>query len=322
MIGHIAELTVLPAAFALDHLWGDSQRFPHPVRWMGRLIEIAEPVFRKRLADEAMAGLFFALSMIISVWLITIAVVKGMYGLHPALGWTVEALLIYFAVSVKSLRQAAEAVYGALREETLAEAKRRVAMIVGRDVEGLSRKGVIRATVETVAENLVDGVMSPVFYAAIGGAPLAMAFKMVSTLDSMVGYKTPKYVTFGKVSARMDDLANYIPARLAMPVISLAAQILFGTGRRSWHTAYREGSRHSSPNAGRPEAAFAGALAVKLGGPNSYQGKRVVKPYIGARFGPATTDHIPRACGLMTLSAFLWMLGCWVFSSLFAVLNF
>lgn len=321
MIDTIASLTILPVAFALDHLWGDSQRFPHPVRWMGRMIEIAEPVFRKRFADEAMAGLLFALSMVISVWLVTVAVVEGMYGLHPALGWMVELLLVYFALSAKSLRQAAEGVYGALREESLAEAKRRVSMIVGRDVDSLSRKGVIRATVETVAENLVDGVMSPVFYAAIGGAPLAMAFKMISTLDSMVGYKTPKYVMFGKASARMDDLANYIPARLAIPVISLAAQVLFGTGRKSWLTAFREGNRHSSPNAGRPEAAFAGALGVKLGGPNTYCGQLVDKPYIGNRFGSATTGHIPKACELMTLSAFMWTIGCWAISSLFAVLT-
>ncbi len=320
MIIDIAALTVLPTAFVLDLLLGDPQHIPHPVRWMGRFIEYAEPIFRKRMANDSRAGLAFALTMILLVWVGTVASVYGAHRIHPVLGWSIEVILIYFALSTKSLRQAATVVHGALNRDTLSEAKQRVAMIVGRDVEGLSRRGVIRATVETVAENLVDGVMSPVFYAAIGGAPMAMAFKMVSTLDSMVGYKTPLYRDFGKASARIDDLANYIPARLSMAVIAATAQILFGSGRRSWRTALREGGRHSSPNAGRPEAAFAGALALKLGGPNSYQGTLVDKPYIGTFFGTAIPDHILQACELMYLSAFLWTLGCWTFSSLCAVL--
>ena len=320
MITDIAALTVLPTAFVLDLLLGDPPRLPHPVRWMGRFIEHAEPTFRNRFANDVRAGLAFAVTMILMTWIGTVACVYCAHLVHPGLGWSIEVILVYFALSTKSLRQAATAVHRALKKGAVNAAKQRVAMIVGRDVEGLSRQGVIRATVETVAENLVDGVMSPVFYAVIGGGPLAMAFKMISTLDSMVGYKTPQYINFGKASARIDDLANYIPARFSMPVIAVAAQILFGSGRRSWRTALREGGQHSSPNAGRPEAAFAGALALKLGGPSSYHGTLVDKPFIGTLFGTAEPYHIPQACELMLLSAFLWTLGCWTCSSLYTVM--
>jgi len=181
-------------------------------------------------------------------------------------------------------------------------------MIIGRDVASLSANGVKRGCVETVAENLVDGVIAPLFFAAIGGAPLAVAYKMVNTLDSMVGYKNERYVLFGKASARMDDIANYIPARLSVPVIALAAQLLAGKGRVALTTAVAEGGNHSSPNAGYAEAAFAGVLGVRLNGPNYYSGERVDKPWLGIRFSRETDiRHIRQACDLMFLSSLLWV---------------
>jgi adenosylcobinamide-phosphate synthase len=159
--------------------------------------------------------------------------------------------------------------------------------------------------VETVAENLVDGVISPLFFAAIGGAPLAMVYKMVNTLDSMVGYKNETYEYFGKASARSDDMFNYIPARLSVPIIALATQILSGNGCRSLITAVKEGAHHASPNAGYSEAAFAGALAIRLNGPNYYNGKLVEKPFIGVKFGSTTVAHIKQACDVMMLSSLL-----------------
>jgi adenosylcobinamide-phosphate synthase len=320
MIVELAALAVLPAGMILDLLLGDPNGLPHPIRWMGRLIASLEPFFRKLVKNEFRAGLLFAVSLILFTWISSQTLVQGARAIHPILGWAMEVLLIYYALSIKSLRDAAMAVYHALKKESLREAKQRLAMIVGRDVVGLDRRGVIRATVETVAENLVDGVVSPVFYAAIGGAPLAMTFKMVNTLDSMVGYKTSQYREFGKASARIDDLANFLPARLSIPVITTASHLLFGTGKRAWRTALREGDRHSSPNAGKPEAAFAGALGLKLGGPNYYHGTLVDKPFIGTRLGVAQPLHISLACQLMTLSAFLWLLVCWTCSSLQAVI--
>jgi adenosylcobinamide-phosphate synthase len=179
-------------------------------------------------------------------------------------------------------------------------------MIVGRETQTLSAQAVTRAAIETVAENLVDGVVSPLFFAALGGAPLAMAYKMVNTLDSMVGYKNDTYRQFGKAAARIDDAANFIPARLAVPVIALAAQLLAGKGGRAFGTAWQEGGHHVSPNAGYAEAAFAGTLGVKLIGPAVYHGQRVEKPYIGKAFGDTRPSDIGRACDLMLLAALLW----------------
>jgi adenosylcobinamide-phosphate synthase len=160
--------------------------------------------------------------------------------------------------------------------------------------------------VETVAENLVDGVVSPLFYAALGGAPLAMAYKMINTLDSMIGYKNHRYRDFGKAAARIDDIANYIPARVSIPVISFAAQLIAGKGAAAFRTALTQGARHTSPNAGYSEAAFAGVLGVRLGGPGYYQGRLVSKPYLGIPRIPIQRNHIKKACHLMMLSALIW----------------
>jgi adenosylcobinamide-phosphate synthase len=199
-------------------------------------------------------------------------------------------------------------VHGCLVQGAVDQARQKIALIVGRDVDNYDGAGIARAAVETVAENLVDGVLAPLFFAAIGGAPLAMAYKMVNTLDSMVGYKSETYQQFGKAAARIADLFNYIPARLSVPIIAVVSQILLGTGQRSLITAVTEGAHHSSPNAGYAEAAFAGALAVKLNGPNYYHGKLVDKPYIGLRFGNVIPGHIKKACDLMLLSSFLGLI--------------
>jgi threonine-phosphate decarboxylase len=169
-----------------------------------------------------------------------------------------------------------------------------------------------QAAVETVGENLVDGVISPLFFAAIGGAPMAMAYKMINTLDSMVGYKNAKYKRFGKPSARIDDIANFLPSRLSIVIIAIAAQILNGKGTRSFKIAVTEGANHTSPNAGYPEAGFAGTLRVRLGGPNTYCGCLLSKPFIGASFAEADPDHIKKACDLMMLSSLVCLGILWV----------
>jgi adenosylcobinamide-phosphate synthase len=155
------------------------------------------------------------------------------------------------------------------------------------------------------------------FFAAIGGAPLAMAYKMVNTLDSMIGYKNQKYLYFGRAAAWLDDVLNYVPARLSVPIIALAAQLLAGKGARAFETAVKEGANHSSPNAGLPEAAFAGALAVKLNGPNLYNGKLVDKPHIGVRFGKTKIENIKQSCDIMMLSSILWLGIVWGINTAF-----
>ncbi|MDR2551344.1 MAG: adenosylcobinamide-phosphate synthase CbiB [Desulfobulbus sp.] len=298
----------IPAAFALDAMLGDPRWLPHPVRWMGWTIAKAEPLCRKWIADERLAGLCFALGLIVGWWGLAALVVGVGWRLHGVIGFAVETVLLFYCLSARSLGQAAMAIHRSLAKGAVDQARSEVAMIVGRDVENYQAGDIARATVETVAENVVDGVLSPLFFAAIGGAPLAVVYKMVNTLDSMVGYKNPRYLLFGRVAARIDDVANFIPARLAALLIGLAARLCPGlNARRALITAWREGSHHASPNAGYPEAAFAGALGVCLNGPNYYHGVLVDKPYIGVGLGAVEIGHIPLACRLMTRTA---LLGC------------
>ena len=307
---------VLPAAFALDMILGDPRFLPHPIRWMGSAIFRLEPAFRKLPLKPVLSGALFSVFLITGTLTIAAVIVAVAYRIDHTLGTCIEVVLIYYCISVRSLASSTEDVGDALKRDRLAEAKKKVALIVGRDVDNLDKMGVARASVETIAENLVDGVVSPLFFAILGGAPLALAYKMVNTLDSMIGYKNETYHRFGKAAARIDDVANFIPARVSVFIISLAAHILAHRGLQAFRTAMAEGANHSSPNAGYPEAAFAGALAVKLGGPNTYNSVLVSKPYIGSRFGDVESVHINKACDLMILSSLLTvvlLLGIWVF---------
>ena len=303
---------IIPAAFVLDAVVGDPQGMPHPIRWMGRAIETCEPVFRKYVNHEYLAGTLFALLMITGSWALAVLAVGGAHRLHPVAGIGLEVVLIFYSLSARSLSEAAMEIYRLLMDGRVDSARSRLAMIVGRDVAGYGTNDIARATVETVAENFVDGVLSPLVFAAIGGGPLAMAYKMVNTLDSMVGYKNERYRRFGWAAARIDDMANFIPARLSIFIISLGTRLLAaGKGRRALVTAMKDGSRHKSPNAGYPEAAFAGALGVKLNGPNYYGGVLVEKPYIGIDFGPVKVHHIKKSCELMMVAAIISLVLTW-----------
>lgn len=305
----------LPTAFALDALVGDPRFLPHPVRWMGRAIELAEPVFRKVKTTELLSGTLFACSLILGCWALAALTIGLTYRAHPVLGFVVETILLFYCFSARSLSQAGMEIHQLLAAGEVDKARSQVAMIVGRDVEHYQADDIARATVETVAENVVDGVLSPLFFAAIGGAPLALAYKMINTLDSMVGYKNPRYLLFGRAAARIDDVANFLPARLSVPLIGLAARMLSGaSGRRALATAWREGTHHASPNAGYPEAAFAGALGVRLNGPNTYGGVLVDKPYIGVGLGAVGLHHVKQACRLMTVTSLLGCLSGWLLS--------
>ena len=296
---------ILPAAFALDLIIGDPHTFPHPIRLMGNAITSAEPWFRRLRLKLTWSGTLFAVTLIALTWTITFALVSIAGLIDSGLKIIIEIIIIYYSISSKSLNDAAMDVYTSLKQNHLNEAQRKVSYIVGRDVATLTEQGVARATVETVAENFVDGVVSPLFFAAIGGAPLAMAYKMVNTLDSMTGYKNEKYIKFGMPAARIDDAANFLPARISVLFISLAAQILANRGLKAFKAALKDGRKHSSPNAGFSEAAFAGTLCVRLGGPSEYFGKIVNKPYICRHFGKICIDHIPKACELMLVASML-----------------
>lgn len=287
---------------------GDPFFLPHPIIFMGKAIEFFEPIFRKLLSNQILCGLFFAIFLIGATFFVTYGVLYICESVSILFGQIISVVLLFFTLSVKSLYNAAMAVKNALEKEGIEAGRDKVSMIVGREVKHLDQKGVVRAAIETVAENFVDGVLSPLFFALVGGVPCAMAYKMINTLDSMVGYKNDRYIEFGRASAKIDDLANYIPARASVIFIAMAA--CFFSRRRglsSLKTGFAEGRSHKSPNAGFPEAAFAGALFIKLGGSNHYHGKLVEKPYIGVDFKAPNLPQVKQACDLMLFTSFLSM---------------
>lgn len=297
---------ILAAAFILDLLAGDPRWLPHPIVWMGRAISFFEPACRKRFENPFKAGLFFAFFLIATTFALTWAVVFIAGQIHPVASAIVQTILIFYSFSTQSLYTAAMDVFKPLAKGDLTQARIKVGYIVGRQTKDLDEAGITRAACETVAENFVDGFLSPLCFALVLGAPGAMMYKMINTLDSMVGYQNDTYILFGRAAARIDDAANYIPARLSVLIISSATAILsFSRGKRAFSTALTQGRHHKSPNAGFPEAAFAGALGVRFGGPNTYHGKLVDKPYIGGAFNDPTPIHIKRACDLMILSALI-----------------
>ncbi len=296
---------VLPAAVALDLMVGDPHGWPHPVRWMGAAIARLEPRARRLPLPLTASGAILTLGLVAGTWTLSATLLLVLGWMHPTLPVIVEVLLIAWTLSVRSLYEAGITVHRAFSSGGLQAARLAVAMIVGRETAHLDREGVSRAAVESVAENLVDGVISPLFFAALGGAPLAMAFKMVNTLDSMIGYRNERYEQFGKIAARLDDAANFLPARLSVSIIAVAARLLGADAAAVMRLAWQEGRHATSPNAGYPEAAFAAGLGVRLGGPAVYHGVAVEKPYIGGRHAPARPEDIPRACALMVITSLL-----------------
>ena len=301
---------ILVAAFLLDGFLGDPRKLPHPVVGMGNAIAFFEPRFRRKMKNPLTAGIFFALFLVGAVYLLAWVSIRWAGWIHPHAGTGVQTALLFFCFSVKGLKDAAMAVAAPLSSGDLATARESVGKIVGRETQHLDPAGVTRAAVETVAENLVDGFLAPLFWAVVLGVPGALAYKMINTLDSMVGYRNDRYLLFGRASARLDDAANFIPARLSVLIIAVAAAGLPGmSGAGALRVGMSEGRRHKSPNAGFPEAAFAGALNIRLGGPSIYHGKQVDKPFIGSAFDDPDLSMVHQACRLMQASSMAGLLG-------------
>ncbi|MCX5838858.1 MAG: adenosylcobinamide-phosphate synthase CbiB [Deltaproteobacteria bacterium] len=253
-------------ALLLDLVLGDPRWLPHPVRLIGRLIAALEGPARRAIPDARLAGSVTALAVILVAALTTGAMIAIAGWIHPLLDDAVSILLLYTTLAARDLADHSIGVYRALERFDLAEARRLVSWLVGRDTERLTEAEVVRATLESIAENTVDGIIAPLFFAVIGGPAAAMAYKAASTLDSMIGYRNERYIDFGRTAAEIDDGANYIPARLAAPIIAAAAALTGGRAAAAWRIARRDGRKHMSPNAGIAEAAFAGALGIRLGG--------------------------------------------------------
>ena len=286
-------------ALLLDLALGDPRWMPHPVRLIGRLIAALEGPARRAIPDTRLAGSVTALAVILAAALTTGAMIGIAGRIHPLLEDAFSILLLYTTLAARDLADHSIGVYRALERFDLAEARRLVSWLVGRDTERLTEAEVVRAAVESVAENTVDGIIAPLFFAAIGGPAVAMAYKAVSTLDSMIGYRSERYIDFGRTAAKIDDGANYIPARLAAPIISAAAALTGGRATAAWRIARRDGRKHPSPNAGIAEAAFAGALGIRLGGVIERRGRPVNLPEIGDTIMPIACGQILAANRMM-----------------------
>lgn len=310
----MSHLLALALGFCLDLLLGDPHWMPHPVRWMGRLISGLEPPLRRLFPESDRGRLAGGTALTVLVvglsgglaWLLLR--VCGL--LSPWLALGAETVMCYQLLAAKSLRTESMKVYRALKEGTLEEGRRAVAMIVGRDTDRLDQAGVARAAVETVAENASDGVIAPLLFLALGGGPLGMAYKAVNTLDSMVGYRNDRYLYFGRPSARLDDAVNFLPARLAGVLMCLGAALAGFSGREAFRIFRRDRHNHKSPNSAQTEAACAGALGIQLGGANYYFGALVEKPSIGDDTRPVEPEDIPRANRIMYAAAGLALAVC------------
>ena len=275
------EYQVIIAAILLDLLIGDPRWVPHPVVYMGKLITVLEKWLRRMVRNQMIGGtLLLVLTVGISCGVAAVLLFLA-YSINILLGFGVSIILSWSCIAARSLHRESRLVADALGRGDLAAARKYLSSIVGRDTAELDEADIWRATIETVAENSSDGVIAPLFYLILGGPVLAIAYKAVNTLDSMVGYKNERYIEFGRASARFDDLANFIPARITGFLMVAAAPLLGLSARDAWRIMRRDGRNHSSPNSGIPEAAVAGALGVRLGGTNVYDGKPVTKPTIG-----------------------------------------
>jgi len=299
------------AAYLLDLIFGDPPSLPHPVKGIGWLIKKLEGPFRSIVKNERIAGTIFACVIIISIWLMTFVLTQAAYFFNNYLGAVISTIIIYTALSVKDLGVESLAVFDALKEDDLKKARMSLSKIVGRDTANLDEREIIRAAVETIAENTVDGIISPLFYAFLGGASLAMAYKAVNTLDSMVGYKNKRYINFGRAAAKIDDIANFIPARLSVIFLTLASWISGCNLIKTWNIIIRDGRKNPSPNSGLPEAAAAGAFGVRLGGLNYYNSVAVLKPLIGDNINVLEPGHIKDSIRISYISSALFLI-VWV----------
>lgn len=292
-------------AFGLDLLLGDPPYSWHPARLLGRLIQSGEPGFRARFKSERMAGLSLVLFVTSISWIATWFVCELAGQVHPFLKSTLTVYFLYSAISITDLQKEARSVYTCLVNKKLEQARQNLSRIVGRDTQNLDESEIVRGTVETVAESFVDGILAPLFYAAIGGAPLAIAYKAVNTLDSMIGHKTLRYREFGFWAARLDEIVNWVPARISWFLIGIGSLFINGRYLEAWRVGWKAGAARSFHNGVVPEAAFAGALGVQLGGVNEYQGQKVETPKLGYPMHPLSRNDIRLSWRLMKAGAWV-----------------
>ena len=300
---------LLPAVYFVDQAVGDPEWFPHPVRFMGCAITKGENLLRQPEQSELsalLAGTVLTGALVTASYSVTRWVIAEAYARSRILGWLTEVVLGWTCLASRNLQDEACSVLVALDAGDIVLARQRLARIVGRDTQQLDVHEISRAVVETVAESASDGIIAPLFYMSLGGVPLAMTYKAVNTLDSMIGHTDEKYFYFGKAAARLDDAANYLPARLTALAVVAVSPLVDGNPLGAWQVWLQDGSKHKSPNAGQPESAMAGALRVQLGGNNTYAGEVLPAEKIGAKFpAPQPAD----ACKAIRIVSVVTLLG-------------
>lgn len=302
-------ILLMLGGFILDGIFGDPAWLVHPVVIMGKAITALEKFLRKRLPNtpegERLGGRILAMALPVGTLLITGGVCWLFYRISPILGFAIELLWCAQALAAKGLAQESTNVYCELVKGDLPASRRAVSRIVGRDTAELTSEGVTKAAVETVAENASDGVIAPLFYMMLGGAPLALVYKAINTMDSMVGYKNEKYLNFGRAAAKLDDAANYLPSRIAALLWIASAALTGNDAKSAWRIWRRDRRKHASPNSAQTESTCAGALNVQLAGPATYFGKYCDKPTIGDAVRAIEPGAILRANKMMYTASLL-----------------
>ena len=305
-------LAAIIAGFILDLIFGDPHWLPHPICLIGNLIGFIEGNLRPKLAPNKNALLLGGALMVVIVLVISFAVpmaillAAGM--VSPWLAFALETLMCYQIFATKCLRDESMKVYDALHNNDLADARVKLSWIVGRDTQNLDEEEITKGAVETVAENTADGIIAPMFYMFLGGVPLAFLYKGINTMDSMVGYKNDKFLYFGRCAAKLDDLANLVPARITGLVMIAAAFLLGLNGPGAWKVFWRDRYNHLSPNSAMTESVTAGALNIQLGGDHFYFGKLVHKDTIGDNIRPVCPEDIKKTNNLLYMTAVLCLL--------------
>ncbi len=297
---------LLLASFILDLIFGDPPLlFPHPIALIGKLIEKTESIFYE---DNKLNGIIFVIFNVIVVYVSIEVLLKIFFLLNVYINFLLSSILLSFTISLKSLHFETLKVYNALKNNNLNLARQELSLLVSRDTNELEEKDIIRSVIETISENFTDGIVAPIFYFAIGGLKLAFIYKVINTLDSMIGYKNERYINFGYFTAKLDDILNFIPARIAGFLTVISAFLLRYDFKNSFRIMLRDKNNTDSPNSGWTESAYAGALKVQLGGPTPYFGVWYDKPFIGDEFENLSLKHIKKSYYLLYLSSILFLI--------------
>jgi adenosylcobinamide-phosphate synthase len=298
------------STYLSDIVFGDPERLWHPVRGIGKLIDFLDRILKGKKAahHERIKGIFLALYVVAICIFITQLILDLTAGLNIYLGFLAWVYLGYTTLSIKDLRIKGKAIIKALENGSVVKARKELSMIVGRDTENLSKEKIITAAVESIAEGTNDGIIAPMFYLVIGGPVLAIAYKTLNTLDSMIGYKNERYFHLGWFSARADDVVNFIPARVCGFLICISSMTRGKGFKRAFKTMLRDGQNHPSPNSGISEAAMAGALEIRLGGASYYEGIKNIKPFIGNTGEKIKSSCISEALRISFITSFLMLL--------------